>query len=69
MEKGNNSDYWINKISNNIRQDEINKKLLFLGWTVIRFWGKDIKKDIDQCIQAIEECIFDLRMEGCDDFG
>lgn len=45
LEQSNNSQFWINKISRNIeRDDEVNKKLLFLGWTVIRFWGKDIKK-------------------------
>lgn len=66
LEKSNNSDYWINKISRNRERDEeINKKLLFLGWTVIRFWGKDIKKDLNQCIQVIEETIFDIKM--CDE--
>ena len=46
LEKSNNSEFWINKISRNReRDDEINKKLLFLGWTVIRFWGDEIKKN------------------------
>ena len=41
LEKSNNSEYWINKISRNCkRDDEVNKRLLFEGWTVIRFWGK-----------------------------
>lgn len=45
LEKGTNSTFWISKISRNReRDDEINKKLLFMGWTVIRFWGNDIKK-------------------------
>lgn len=45
LEKSNNSDYWIKKIlRNKERDDEVNKKLLFMGWTVIRFWGSDIKK-------------------------
>ena len=39
LEKSNNSEYWISKISKNRkRDDEVNKKLLFMGWTVIRFW-------------------------------
>lgn len=64
LEKGNNSEYWISKISKNReRDDEINKKLLFMGWTVIRFWGNDIKKNIDECIRVIEETIFQLKME------
>ena len=65
LEKGNNSEYWINKISRNFeRDDAVNKKLLFDGWTVIRFWGKDIKKRTDECIKVIEETIFDLKFKG-----
>ena len=39
------------------------KKLLFEGWTVIRFWGKDIQKNLDECVKAIEEVIFEIKME------
>lgn len=60
LERGSNPDFWIRKISRNIeRDDEVNKKLQFLGWTVLRFWGKDIQKNPKQCIKAIEEQIFD----------
>ena len=60
LEKSNNSEFWINKISRNInREDQINKKLDFEGWTVIRFWGEDIKKHTDECVKVVEETIFD----------
>lgn len=63
LEKSNNSEYWISKISKNRkRDDEINKKLLFMGWTVIRFWGKDIKNNTDECIKVIEEAIFEMKL-------
>lgn len=56
LEKGKNPDYWIKKIERNRSRDfETDKKLLFLGYTVIHFWGQDIKKHTDECIQAIEE--------------
>ena len=65
LEAGNNAEYWIPKISRNRERDEeVNKELLFLGWTVIRFWGKEIKKNTDECIKVIEETIFDLKMES-----
>lgn len=55
LEKGNNSEFWINKISGNLeRDDEVNKQLMFMGWTVIRFWGKDIIKKTDECVKVIE---------------
>ena len=64
LERGDNSEYWVKKISRNIeRDDEVDKQLLFLGWTVIRFWGKDIKKDVNECIRVIEECIWDKKLE------
>ena len=60
LEKSNNSQYWISKISKNReRDDEIHKRLLFEGWTVIRFWGKDIQKNIEECTKVVEEIIFD----------
>ncbi len=60
LEKGKNSEFWINKISRNRERDEkIDKQLSFMGWTVIRFWGKDIQKNVDECVRVIEEAIFD----------
>lgn len=64
IEKSNNSDYWIMKIERNIsRDEEINKRLKAMGWIVLRFWGKDIKKNTESCIKTIEEAIFDIRMD------
>ena len=64
LEKGDNSEYWIRKITRNRERDnEINKELLFMGWTVIRFWGNDIKKNADECVRVIEEAIFDILLE------
>lgn len=63
LEKGENSEFWVAKISRNReRDDEVNKRLLFMGWTVIRFWGNDIKKKTDECIRVIRETIFDMKM-------
>lgn len=62
--KGNNGKYWVKKIQENIDRDaEVDKKLLFLGWTVIHFWGNDILKNIDQCIRVVEEAIFDKELQ------
>ncbi len=67
LENSNNSYFWINKIAHNIdRDDEINKKLNAMGWTVLRFWGKDIKKYPDECVQVIEETIFNNMISESD---
>lgn len=69
LEKSNNSEFWISKISRNReRDDEVNKQLLFQGWTVIRFWGNDIKKCTHECVKVVEEAIFDIKMQNHVDF-
>lgn len=61
--KGDNGEFWVKKIGKNREHDEeINKKLAFLGWTVIRFWGTDIKKNLDNCVRVVEESIFEIKM-------
>ena len=61
LETSNNGEFWIKKISRNIEHDdEVDKELTYMGYTVLRFWGKDIKQHIDDCVQAIEEAIFDI---------
>lgn len=67
LEKGKNSDYWIKKIQRNIeRDDEKDKELLFQGWNVLHFWGKDIMKHTDECVKVIQETIFNLILETDD---
>lgn len=45
LEKGTHPEYWVNKIENNrIRDEEINKELIYEGWTVVRFWGERYKE-------------------------
>ena len=62
LEKGKNPDFWIKKIERNRNRDyENDKKLLFLGYTVLHFWGQDISKHTDECLQAIEEAIWDTK--------
>ncbi len=64
IERGNNSEYWLSKISRNReRDDEVNKRLLYEGWTVIRFWGKDIQKNVEECVKVVEETIWDIMIQ------
>lgn len=67
LQKSDNSEFWISKISKNRERDDgVNKQLLFNGWTVIRFWGNDIKKHTDECVKVVEETIWDIQMESSD---
>lgn len=67
LEKGSNPEYWIKKIERNRDRDvENDKKLLFLGWTVIHFWGRDILQNTEECIRVIEETIWDVQINKDD---
>ena len=39
------------------RDKEVNMKLSEEGWTVLRFWGTEIKKQTENCVKEIEKCI------------
>ena len=50
-----NRDYWIPKIERNMQRDqEVNEKLRSDGWIVLRFWGRQIKRDVVACADEIE---------------
>ncbi len=64
LSKADRSDYWINKIQKNIERDEwVNQEIQKMGWKVIRFWGKDIKKNPEKCISVIEDAIIESIVE------
>ncbi len=49
-----NVDYWCSKIARNKERDiHVTTELQKEGWTVIRLWEHDIKKDFDNCINTI----------------
>ena len=57
-------DFWIPKIERNMQRDkEVNMKLSEegtlknSGWTVLRFWGNDIKKNLQACADEIERTV------------
>ena len=53
-----NRDFWIPKIERNIERDkEVNAQLESEGWIVLRFWGKDIQKNVTGCADVIEQVL------------
>ncbi len=64
----NNRDYWIQKIEKNIERDvEIDKQLKSMGWRVLRFWGRDIVRNLEDCIKTVKETISQVKLEECID--
>lgn len=50
-----NTDFWLKKITRNIERDnEVNIYLRNNGWSVIRFWSKQVRRNTDQCVHIIK---------------
>lgn len=57
-------DFWIPKIERNMQRDiEVNDVLKSDGWIVLRFWGKEIKKDVCKCADIIETAVKNNKRE------
>lgn len=56
--RGSNPEFWEKKILRNIERDRlVTEQLTSLGWIVLRFWGKDIQKNIEDCIKDIDAAV------------
>ena len=53
-----NQEFWIPKIERNMQRDiEVTTRLTQEGWTVLRFWGNEIKHDLKSCADIIETTV------------
>jgi len=56
-----NKEFWISKIERNMERDkEVNRHLISSNWKVFRFWGNEIKKDVQHCASIIENAILEI---------
>lgn len=70
LSNGSNSSFWIKKITRNReRDDEVNKALRFREWVVLRFWGQDISKNLEDCVRVIEDAITDRKTEWVESYN
>lgn len=59
-----NQEFWIQKIERNMERDkEVNAHLAADGWTVLRFFGQEIKRNVDGCVQIVAETIVQKKLE------
>lgn len=60
-----NRAYWIEKIEENIARDERDRqRLAALDWTVLRFWEREVKRDLDGCVQIVEDAVLDAVIQA-----
>ena len=50
-----NAKFWIKKIERTMQRDiEVTAYLESQNWKVLRFWSKEIEKNLDECVTIIE---------------
>ncbi len=53
-----NRDYWIDKFTRRVkRDDEVTAALEGEGWTVLRFWESDARRDLEGVADAVEATV------------
>ena len=50
----NNKSYWIEKIEENMARDKrVDEQYIREDWTVLRFWSKQVEKELDWCVESV----------------
>ena len=56
------NDYWVKKIERNRQRDhEVDDILVATGWTVMRFWESDLRRNVAECADKIERHLTEYR--------
>lgn len=65
LERGRNASYWTAKIQRNIERDQAQAAMLKeLGWTVLRLWETDIRKDPDAAAREVRRAVQQARKKA-----
>lgn len=60
-----NRDFWVAKIERNMQRDqEVNQELDRLGYTVFRFWEREVKKELDRCLQEVLQHLASVHLKS-----
>lgn len=67
LQHSDHSEFWLDKIKKNMERDgNINRELESMGWTVLRFWSRDVQKNTDECLKTVDEMVFDRKLQISD---
>jgi DNA mismatch endonuclease (patch repair protein) len=49
-----NQAFWVPKIERNMQRDrQVNAQLAALGWTVLRFWEQEVRRELGACVAQV----------------
>lgn len=62
LSKGHNADYWLAKIERNMQRDaNVTAALLDAGWSVVRVWESDVKRDVAAVVEVVRAALARLQ--------
>jgi len=65
LSRGHNAEYWLAKIGRNMQRDaEVTAALREAGWTVLRVWESDVKRDVDAVVVAVRAALAQAQRPG-----
>jgi DNA mismatch endonuclease (patch repair protein) len=57
---GRHGTYWDEKVARNLERDRAaNAALGERGWTVLRFWDFDVRRELDRCLTEIRDALLE----------
>jgi DNA mismatch endonuclease (patch repair protein) len=60
LRRGTNAEYWLSKIESNMERDRLNNALLEAdGWSVLRLWETDIKRDLLSAAELVRKVVIE----------
>ena len=63
--KTSNRAYWIAKFTKRVERDDyVTATLEDDGWTVVRLWESDVRKDVNRAAEVVELCVRSCRAGG-----
>jgi DNA mismatch endonuclease, patch repair protein len=68
--QGKSGRYWDDKIARNVERDRAaDVALAALGWTVLRFWDFQVRKELEMCVNSIAAEIYRRTAAECPSAG
>lgn len=55
---GTNTEFWQRKLDGNKQRDQrVNARLGELGWTVLRLWEHEVKRNVNECVGRVARLV------------
>ena len=50
------------------RDSRVDEELVSMDWIPVHFWSRNVRKDIDGCIQTVLDCVLEQKIRQFENF-